>query len=107
MAVFGTRRLAQAMGVALLSVSANAAGERGAPPQDEKPVQLAEVPPAVLAAARKELGAKPTSARTVSFEGQLAYLLEATNRYDKHLTVVVAADGTILKPVNIWDADDD
>lgn len=41
------------------------------------------------------------------FEGQSAYELEGTNKYDKHLTVVVAADGTILKPVNIWDSDDD
>jgi hypothetical protein len=82
-----------------------------AAPKDEaddgKSVTLSEVPQPALAAARKELEAKPERAKIRLFGGQTAFEVEGTNRYAKHLSVVVSAEGKILKPVNIWDADDD
>jgi hypothetical protein len=70
-------------------------------------VTLSDVPQSALAAARTELKAKPEGPKIRMFEGQAAFEVEGTNRYSKHLSVVVSADGKILKPVNIWDADDD
>src|SRR5690242_6197513 len=95
-----------ALWVALSAEPVHATPERAALP-DGPAVQLSDVPAAAIAAARTELEAKPTGAKSVSFEGQPAYLIEATNRYDKHLGVVVSAAGKVLIPVNIWDADDD
>jgi hypothetical protein len=69
--------------------------------------QLADIPKAVLSAARKALEAKPTEAETVEFEGQSAYKISGTNRYDKHVFAVLSKDGKVLVPVNIWEADDD
>ena len=104
--MYGNRQIAAITLCAALMVGPALAAEEGAWP-DGNAVQLSDVPAAALTAARKELEAKPTAAKTVTFEGQPAYLIEGTNRYDKHLAVVVAANGQILKPVNIWDADDD
>ena len=106
MPVAGLMRLI-VLGALLLSEPLSAAERNDTPLPEGTVVPLSAVPPAVLSTARKQLEAKPTSAKTVSFEGRAAYLLEGTNKYDKHLVVVVAADGTVLKPVNIWEADDD
>jgi uncharacterized protein YcgI (DUF1989 family) len=70
-------------------------------------LQLADVPKAALNAAQKALETKPTEAETVEFEGQSAYKISGTNRYDKHVFAVVSKDGKVLVPVNIWKADDD
>ena len=92
--------------IASLGKPIHAASEIPRPP-DGKPIQLADLPARALSAAQSELMAEPSGAKAVSFEGQPAYLVEGTNKYDKHLWVVVASDGRILIPVNIWDADDD
>jgi hypothetical protein len=73
----------------------------------EQTLKVSDVPPEIVSIARKELGTRPTDAKAVIFEGQTAYELQGTNRYYKHLTVVVSRDGKILKPVSIWEADDD
>ena len=77
------------------------------PEPEGNQVRLTDVPSRVLAVARKALEAKPTAARTRTFEGQPAYEIDGTNKYDKHLIVVLGADGKILRPVSIWQADDD
>lgn len=101
------RKSVMAVGAVLLSMPLYAADRSDASLPEGTIVSLSTVPASVLSIARDQLETKPTSAKSVSFEGRSAYLLEGTNRYDKHLAVVVAPDGTVLKPVSIWEADDD
>ncbi len=101
------RAVLLALGLVCLAPQMSMASEKGAELPEGKPIALVDVPAPALSAARKELETNPSAAKTVSFEGQPAYLLEGINRYDKHVVVVVGAEGKVLKPVNIWDADDD
>ena len=74
---------------------------------DAKPVELSKVPKPVIAAAREELVTKPTTALIGTDGGETVYVLGGRNRARKDLVVEVAPDGKVLKPVSIWDADDD
>jgi hypothetical protein len=100
------RLFAAILGLGLAWASPSIA-QTPATPKDGTQIQLSEVPKAALAAARKELEAKPTGAKATTFEGQPAYEIEGTNKYDKHLSTVIAPDGKVLVGVNIWEADDD
>jgi uncharacterized protein YpmB len=83
------------------------AADGPAPSTQEQTIKVSDVPPEIVSIARNELGAKPTDAKAIMFEGQAAYELQGINKYDKHLIVVVGRDGKVLLPVNIWKADDD
>jgi hypothetical protein len=92
---------------AVLAWASPSIAQTPAAAKDGTQIQLSDVPKAALAAARKEPEAKPTAAKTTTFEGQPAFESEGTNKYDKHLSTVIAPDGKVLVGVNIWEADED
>ncbi len=73
----------------------------------EKTVAIADVPRVVLDAARAALGTTPTDAKVKTDNGRRIYEITGTSVYLKKVSVAVAPDGKIVRPVSLWDADDD
>jgi hypothetical protein len=73
----------------------------------EKTVAVVQLPRVVLDAARAALGTAPTDAKVKTENGREVYEITGTTVYFKKVTVAVAADGTIVRPVSPWDSDDD
>lgn len=73
----------------------------------ERTIQISELPRVVFDAARKALRTAPTDAIVKADNGRQTYEVRGTNVYFKRISVVIAADGTIIKPVDIWEDSDD
>jgi uncharacterized membrane protein YkoI len=87
---------------ALLAMNPPAFAQSTQQSRDEAgtPIQLSEVPPPVLSAARHHLGGQVKEAHLVedpAGRGQQVYELTGTDKHGKAMSIHVTANGTIVK----------
>jgi hypothetical protein len=91
----------------LLSSAPYASGQQPSGDAVDKILSISDVPLVVLNAARAALRTAPIGAKIKTDDGRQVYEIVGTNVYLKKVSVVVASDGTIVKPVSPWEDDDD
>lgn len=95
-----THLAATALLGALLAMAPSAFAQSTQASRDEPgtPIQLSEVPPPVMSAARHHLNGKVSEAHVAEdAAGQRVYELTGTDEHGKAMSIHVTANGTILK----------